>query len=240
MTNAYSAVEQIGEGFRILTREPVTNRSAQAAPAPIRIRTAVYESDDLISPLLGLVHTVFFSDVGPQSRVLAFCGVEGECQAWEICRRVARLLADQSLQSVCLVDARHCAVEALRTPRLYNTKRGAEASARCRFAGNHLWTANESTLHAADGVLLPLAQIKERLAALKEEFQFVILCTGGLLVNPEACILGQMAGSAVLVVDGHTTGRRQALEAARKAKEAGIDLIGSVLNNTEPYRVTKK
>jgi Mrp family chromosome partitioning ATPase len=185
-----------------------------------------------------LVQSIFLtSREGNTPRAVAFCGIgRGDGASW-ICAQVALAVAAQGAGSVCAVDAN------LRAPGLHGflgtTNRSGLADA-VRQVGPirkflalgpraNLWVLPAGV--GADPDLLLISQrLRERVAELRAEFDFLVVEAPPAGHANDATVLGALLDGVVLVVGAHSTRR----EAARKAKgtleKGNVCLLGTVLN----------
>jgi Mrp family chromosome partitioning ATPase len=80
-------------------------------------------------------------------------------------------------------------------------------------------------------VLLPPIQLKERLAELRGQFEYMLINAPGTSVCGDAQLLGLVADAAILVIEANSTRRRTARKAMETLDAAGVRLLGTVLHN---------
>jgi len=185
-----------------------------------------------------LIQRLFLLPGAEAPRVVVFCGVEtGNGSTW-VCARAGETLAAEVKAAVCLVDAN------LRTPFLHqhfatNNLLGLadavhQAGPVRNFAhsvnGGNLWLMTCGAKSADPHSLLASDALRERLAELRAQFDYVLLDGPPVNLYADTTLLGKLADGAVLVVEANSTHR----EVARKAKEtldaAKVRLLGVVLN----------
>ncbi len=185
--------------------------------------------------MLRLVQRVFLSANGNAPRQVVLLGVEDENGSSAVCAGAGRTLAANTSRSVCLVDAN------VRSPRLSGLfgfrrttpRSGSSASLRerCSMIGSNLWLAEPDILSDSSRLLLPVNDLKKRLALLRSEFDYMLIDAPGTSVCADAQLLSQVADAAVLIIEAHKTRK----SAARKSKDAlisaGVRLLGTVLHN---------
>jgi Mrp family chromosome partitioning ATPase len=91
--------------------------------------------------------------------------------------------------------------------------------------------------------LLSLAELKHLLGQLSGEFEYVLIDAPGAGVCGDAAILGQVADSAVLVIEADSTRRMSARRAKESLDAAGVRLLGAVLHDRSfpiPERLYKR
>jgi Mrp family chromosome partitioning ATPase len=184
---------------------------------------------------LRLVQRIFLSANGRAPRQVVFCGVDQENGSSSICATAGRILAANSSQPVCLVDAN------VRSPGLSSifgidgiapfSGTSVPLHEQCLKVGGNLWLAGPNILADNGRVLLPVNELKERLAQLREVFGYMLIDAPGTSVCGDAQLLGQVADAAILVIEANGTRRLTARKAKESLDAAGIRLLGTVLNN---------
>jgi hypothetical protein len=98
MSINYEVLKQIHTAFPTLRTSPVVEVAEEVTTpiAPIGL--------DGADEMLHLVNQVFFSSKSSAPRVVAFSGIGSEGNSWSACARTAKLLAQQSSRTVCVVD----------------------------------------------------------------------------------------------------------------------------------------
>src|SRR5579862_3558645 len=180
-----------------------------------------------------LVQTVFLSASPNTPRRLVFCGVDDAEGSSLVCVGAARALAARN-ESVCVLDAhpRDARLSKLLGVNDDLLSRDAlPAHERCIRVANQLWMAGPTTVRDASGSLLSVPDLKLLLSRLQTLYGTVLIDAPGTRSSRDAALLGQFADAAVLVIEANSTRRI----AARKAKEflerAGVQLIGTILND---------
>lgn len=185
--------------------------------------------------MLRLVQRIFLSANGSAPRQVVLCGVDPENGSSSVCASAGRTLAANSSRPVCLVDAN---VNSPRLSRILGVEASIPLSAtpapscdQCVKIDTNLWLAGPSLLADSSRVLLPVDQLEERLARLRDVFEYLLIDAPGIRVCGDAEQLGHVAGAVILVVEASST-RRQAARNAKDALDAaGVRLLGSVLHN---------
>jgi len=98
-----------------------------------------------------------------------------------------------------------------------------------RIAKN-LWaiTAEEFLGVSRDDISVFL--IRDRLAALRRDFEYAVINAAPALHHGETALLGQVADGVVLVLNAEETRRVSALKAKAVLRTANARLVGMVLN----------
>ena len=182
-----------------------------------------------------LVQNVFLSARDLAPRKVVFCGVDEESGSTSVCARAGQILAPKSSKSVCVVDAN------LRRPRLSRmlgvdttiniSGKNSSNREQCAHLGGSLWLAGTDKIAGAGGLILPEAELKQRLAQLDASFDYLLIDAPGLAVCSDAALLGQIADATILVIEAGLTRRASAVKAKAALEVAGIRLLGTVLHN---------
>ena len=225
-------VEEERELFRVVTKNAP---KVATKCVPPRLGSVTREE------VAKLVQRVFcLSGNGVAPRAVVFCGIEhGDGASW-ICAQVARAVAAQGAAAVCAVDAN------LRSPGLH-TYLGT--TNRCGLAEAIRETGpirkflepgpmvNLSVLPAgvnADPSLLLISErLRERVAELRSEFDYLIFDVPPATHSNDAAALGRLVDGVVLVVGAGSTRRETARKAKETLEKGQVHLLGTVLNGRE-------
>jgi Mrp family chromosome partitioning ATPase len=210
-------------------------RTDSTAVMPIAPILFGHATDTGGEEILRLIQRVFLSANGSAPRQVVLCGVDGENGSSSVCASAGRTLAANSSRPVCLVDAN------VRSPRLSrifgvegtNPLCGPSAPLReqcVKIAGN-LWLAGPNILADTSRVLLPTVQLKERLAELRSEFEYMLIDAPGTSVSGDGQVLGLVADGAILIIEANRTRRLTARMAKQTLDAAGVRVLGTVLRN---------
>jgi capsular exopolysaccharide synthesis family protein len=205
---------------------------AGSHPNPLNIgRMAKEES-------LKLVQRLFLAKSTPVIRTVVFAGIDHGNGCSRICADAAATLASNTTGSVCIVDAN------LRSPTLpemfgvtnhfgLTDALRQEGPAR-RFARqlrpDNLWLLSCGSTVVGASAVLDRDRLKLRLAALREEFDYVLIDTPPLNQYDDAVVLGQFADGLVLVLEANATRREPALRVVENLRAAQVQVLGAVLN----------
>ncbi len=185
-----------------------------------------------------LVQRVFLAQGAENPRVVVFAGIDHGNGCSQICAQTARILADNVQGSVCLLDAN------LRTPSLPNifgvtnhhglTDALMEADSVRSYAKpltpSNLWLLSCGSMPAGSSNMLTSARMKDRIAELRREFDYVLVDAPPLNEYSDAIALGQLADGLVLVLEANATRRESALRIADTLRATQIRVFGAVLN----------
>lgn len=170
-------------------------------------------------------------------RAVAFCGIgHGDGASW-ICAQVALAVAAQGATSVCAVDAN------LRSPRLHSylgTPNRFGLAEAVRKEGPireflepgprpNLWVL-PAGVNVDPSLLLISEHLRERVAELRAEFDFLIFDVSPAGHANDAEVLGALLDGVVLVIGAHSTRRETARKAKGALEKGNVRLLGTVLN----------
>jgi capsular exopolysaccharide synthesis family protein len=188
---------------------------------------------------LKLVQRVFLLQAGERPHAVVFAGIELGDGCSRICANTAKTLAGNISGSVCLVDAN------LRSPSLaqffsVTNHPGLSDALRQqstirdftqRLRPDNLWLLSCGSVATDSPSLLSSDRVKELLAQLRNEFDYVLINVSAAILDGAASLWGPLVDGVILVVEANSTRR----EVARKTKEslesANVRLLGAVLNN---------
>jgi protein-tyrosine kinase len=168
-----------------------------------------------------------------------------------ICTHAAEALAAHNQGTVCLVDANlrsptqheHFAVDQL--PGLSDCI--FESGPIQRFINTtsvpNLWLLTSGSTTGDPHVLLSCDVMKERIAELRSEFDFVLIDTAAGLAYSDAILLSQIVDGTVLALQSNSTRRQTAIRAKENLEAANATILGAVLNKRTfpiPQRIYSK
>jgi hypothetical protein len=183
--------------------------------------------------MLHLVQCVFLAPATLAPRRVMFCGID-ENNSSEVCASAGRILAEQTGSDVCLVDAniRHGRLSKLFALDQRKPRWGGLASWReqCVCVDKNLFVAGTGVMEGSDHGLAPASELRERIAALCSTFEYLLIDAPGVNISSETGVLGQVAGSAVLVLEANSTRRAEAKRAKERLQMANIRILGTVLD----------
>jgi receptor protein-tyrosine kinase len=192
---------------------------------------------------LRLVNSIFLAPTQEPPRLVVFAGVEHGSGCSQIAAAVAKLLAKDGRRKVCLVEAnfRSPALPALfRTPNHFGLTealtRDGEVRSFAKPTATHpdLWLLSSGALSSESPSLLTSLALKDRLAELRSEFDFIVVDAPPLLRYPDAIPLGQLSDGLVLVLEAGCTKREVAANAASSLRASKVPVLAAVLNKVAP------
>jgi Mrp family chromosome partitioning ATPase len=84
------------------------------------------------------------------------------------------------------------------------------------------------------------ARFRDLLDRFRAEFDYVLIDTPPLMLVPDARVAGQWSDGVILVLRAGQTLQADALAVARRLREDGSRVIGTILNNWRPPGLGKK
>jgi protein-tyrosine kinase len=218
---------------------PGAANAPKARDIPGAPRTSGGRQDSASDEVAKLVQQLFILPGGAKTlQAVAFCGVgEGDGCSW-VCAHAGEYLADQATGTVCIVDANlrspslHKYFHLEQTPGFADSARDArpmQEFAR-RASGTHLWLIPAGTTGREPNGALNPARLRDHLAELRGEFDYILIDTPALSSYNDAILLGQVADGMVLVVGSQSTRRDPARIAKESLESAKVAVLGAVLN----------
>lgn len=234
MSKNFELLRRAGWGEEYLEGIP-TPVPSQRSPVPIASRPSPAHPTDRIS---ALVQKLFFGSGNLEMRCVVFLGWAGSAGGPSVCGRVARTLAEQVEDRVCVVDTK------FDRPSIHQFF-GKDNLAGLRDAVEHSRDADNFAKQVEDSNLwvLPagapdrgrLGSISQRgladcLQQLRTEFPYMLIDAPPLSGKSELSALANVSDGAVLVVDSSAVTADAALRARARLRNANLRLVGMVLN----------
>lgn len=184
--------------------------------------------------ILKLVQRVFLGTGMENVRLVVFSALEeGDGATWT-CARAAEMLASQVSGSVCVVDANFQSPGLHQEFGVKNDRGFSEAlSVSDPVAGfaTSLERANLSVLTAGAAVESVNADaLRWRLADLRREFSYILVDAPPVNGGADVVSLARAGEGLVLVLKAHSSRRETARQAVQELNEAGVRILGAVLN----------
>lgn len=232
MSRNFELLQRLGMEEQFVSRTPVEPvRRPVAEPDTVR-RASTAVSDPHAA---SIVQRLFLAPDGVAAPAMSFISLERKGRD-TLCARVAESLATQISGWVCVVDAGF-AHPALHEYFLMKNERGlADALTDPRPIGAFLRKIEGtqlSVLPAGLGGMTSAAseRLAERIRELREQFEYVLVRTLPGRDASDACFLGRLTGSAVLVIEANATRRDAAARLKLQLEQNGVTVLGAVLNN---------
>ncbi|MGB8579475.1 MAG: hypothetical protein WCD47_01525 [Candidatus Sulfotelmatobacter sp.] len=176
--------------------------------------------------ILSLVRRVFFTNSDRPARQVVFSAVERNIDMVGICDKVARALAQQTVEHVALVGADYAAVE--ETCIRPSSPRGGSIKSRSSRIAVNLWRVPRGVGEVSQGPGTGLDWLRW-LEELRNEFEFVVIQGPPAGTSSEAPLLGQLTDGIILVLDARSTRRAAARMAKETLDAAQCRMLGTVL-----------
>jgi protein-tyrosine kinase len=187
--------------------------------------------------LMKLVQRLFLARGTEVTRVVTFCSLEGGEDSGWVCSRAAEVLASQVAGTVCVVDAN------LREPGLHRhfgldcgrgltnaLQQGEPIRGFVRRVQRNLWLLTCGDQAQQWVAWLGSDLVRARINELRAEFDYVVIAAPALNPGNDVVTLGQASQGVVLVLKAHSSRRQVAREAVKDFANAGVRVLGAVLN----------
>ena len=212
---------------------------AEAAPLPQRARAAIplkkVPPDPEIAKLVQRLFSPVTNGSGPK-KVVSFSGISRDDRSSWICARAGEILAEQAATSVCMVEAN------FHSPQLHVqfattnqigladalTTDGPIRNFGKSIGGENLWLIPSGLVKP--GFYPSMERFGERLAELREAFEYVLLSAPAFSRETEATFLGQLADGLVLIVEANQSRRETVRRVKEQLEGAHVRLLGAVLD----------
>ncbi len=187
---------------------------------------------------LKLVQRIFLQQTPNAGRTVVFAGVDRGNGCSRICVETATILAANTSGSICLVDANFRAPSLTGVFGVPNDRGLSDAllvdgqvrGSVKQVVPSNLWLMPAGALLPGSPALLNSERLKTRVEELRREFDFVLIDAPALNLYSDAAALGRVADGVVVVLQADSTRRESALKGLESMREAGIEILGAVLN----------
>src|SRR5215471_1337068 len=181
--------------------------------------------------------TFLASETAPKS--ITFAAPERRSGCSWLVSRIAQRLAERVETSVCAVDAN------LHWPALHNafgidnesgflqaTMRPEEPIRQfTKRPGNaNLWVLPSGGTLSNCNAVLNIDNVKNRLAQLSCEFDYILIDTPAMKTSPDCGLIGRFTGGVVLVIAANSSRRDTAVNTKIMLETANVPILGAVLN----------
>ena len=203
------------------------------------LRTPRQTRGDEASEVNKLVESVFFDMEPVAPRAVAFADVDAVSLRHSVCARAGELLASRTPGSVCVLDANLAAPSVHEYFGVENHFGWAEALQQAgpirNFVrsreGTNLSILTSGAVDEGWEALLQKETVASRMQELRKEFDYVLVLCPPLSDYSQGQILGRLADGMILVLQANSTRRDTALQLRAELEDAGVRLLGTVLNN---------
>ena len=188
---------------------------------------------------LNLVQRLFLIPQEIAPKAVLFAPIDASVGCNWLCSVAAKLLAKSVPSSVCLVEGNFrsrslsdtCGVERDRGL-LDSLELDGPIREFARSIGPHnLWLLPAGVTGQASTILLNTERLRDRLAELREEFDYLVITAPPLNVFADGMVLGGLVDGVVLVLEADATRREAAVRVTEGLRDSRIPILGAVLNN---------
>lgn len=187
---------------------------------------------------LKLVQRVFLSQSSATPRVVMFAGVDQGNGCSQICAQTAEILAANTPQTVCVVDAN------LRSPSLPEyfgvtnhrgltdslLNEGPIGSFAKQLNPENLWLLSAGALVGDSPNLLLTEKLKERVNELRQHFGFILIDVPALNQFSDATAVARFCDGIIIVLEANSTRRESARKMTENLQMTNTPILGAVLN----------
>ena len=214
--------------------EPQTVEIEREASRPLG--SAVWDPEAFAEEQIrGLIRQVFLPGWPKPAHQVVFSPVDPETDISAICMQVGLALSAQVSGTTCLVEAN------LNSPGLeqvverngYDLIANQESSTfrePSRRVSNQLWLIPRNVFVGENKNGLSGVWLRDRLAELRETFDYTVLYGPPAGVGSEAALLGSLCDGMVLVLEANSTRRVAAQKVKERLHAANARLLGAVLS----------
>jgi len=179
----------------------------------------------------GLVRQLFLPGWLSASRQVLFLPVDPATEITNFCLRVGQTLTEVVSGTTCVVQATpHTSAPSNGIAVTSCQKRFGALRDSCQELSDKLWFMPSEMFPGRGDPAYPLAGLRARLAELRLEFDYTVLCGPAAASHGEAALLGGVCDGAVLVLQAHSTRRVTAQRVKQHLLAAKVHLLGVVLN----------
>ena len=243
----------MSKNFELLQRAAFSLGAAPPFTAEVHVRPeervnpAIAGTAEALSSLapevreeaLKLVQRLFLIPQQPSPKAVVFAGVDANVGCNWLCLMTAKLLAKSVPGSVCLAEGNFRQPSIRDFPGTEHDRGFVDALRMDDPIGefakplgpDSLWVLPAGTPAQDSAVLLNSDRMKERIAELRKQFDYLIINAPPLSAFADAMVLGRMADGVVLVLEANSTRREAALRAIESLRAMNVPVLGAVLNN---------
>jgi Mrp family chromosome partitioning ATPase len=207
--------------------EATSNEIAQRIQRPV--------SDEM----LRLVHQVFLPHSEPSPAVVVFTSMANAATSTDTCTSVAEILARDSMRSVCLMDANlrsSLQPALLGAPGNYGLTDALTRIGPIRSFMSpvdlraNLWSLSCGTPEVDSPGLLASSSLRDRIAELREQFDYVLIDTPPVAHYADAIALGHLADGLILVIEAGVARRDETTSIVANLRASKIPILAAVLH----------
>jgi Mrp family chromosome partitioning ATPase len=232
MSRNFELLQRLGMEEQLISQAPAEPaRRPVVMPATVRRATPVSPDPHAA----GIVQRLYLGAEGAAPPAVSFVSLTQDDDD-NLCARVAENLAAQISGWVCVVDA-NFAHPALHKHFHLPNERGLAAALSDREPIGAFVRRIDGTqlavLPAGRGNVPPAAaeRFAERIRELREQFDYLLVRAPLGANASDACFLGRLTGSAVLMIEANATRRDTAARVKLQLEQNGVTVLGAILNN---------
>jgi protein-tyrosine kinase len=198
---------------------------------------AAWDSDSFAEEQIrGLVRQVFLPGWPKPARQVVFSPVDPDTDISAICMQVGLALSTQASGTTCLVEANPGSpgLEQILERNGLDLVPNQESSAlrdSSRRLSNQLWLVPRRVFLAENENAWSGHQLRDRLAELRQTFDYTVLYGPPAASRSEAALLASLCDGMVLVLQANSTRRVTAQRVKEKLHSAKARLLGAVLSD---------
>jgi Mrp family chromosome partitioning ATPase len=240
MSKDYELMRQAEIGFGTAlgaTSAEVVSATKRKSEASAEVLTQLEPS--IREELLKLVQRLFLTPDQTPPKAVMFAGIDARTKCSRLCAITAELLAESISGSICLVEGNFRSPS---LPSMFDMENHCGLADSLRRDGpirgfakqvrnGNLWLLSSGSLEKDALSLLNCERMKERIAELRSEFDYLLVDVPPLNVYADAMVLGRLVDGAVLVLEANSTRRESALRVAASLQSTRIPVLGAVLNS---------
>ena len=240
MSKNFELLRQTGFGLGTAPTPRTREGSAAAEHVPSASSEVLTSLERAVrEETLKLAQRLFLTreEVAPKAVLFAPIDTDDGC-GW-LCSVTARMLAKSIPGSVCAVEGN------FRSPSLSDNfgvdrdrglvdslEQGGSIRQFARSIGpDNLWLLSAGATVQASTMLVNSDRLRDRLAELREEFDYLLVSAPPLSDFADGMVLGRMMDGVVLVLEADTTRREAAVRVTEGLRNSRIPVLGAVLNN---------
>jgi hypothetical protein len=238
MSRNFELLQAMGKDLEVFDCElnPELEPAPPSPPSPIEPLRFDLEPEQR-DELMKLVQRLFLAGDFEVTQAVTFCGLESGGDSGWICSRAAEVLASQVAGTVCVVDAN------LREPGLHRRfgiecgsgltnalQNGEPIRGFVRRVQQNLWLLTCGDQAQQGLAWLGSDRVRARINELRAAFDYVLIDAPALNAGNDVIALGHASQGVVLVLKAHSSRRQVAREAVKDFANAGVQVLGAVLN----------
>src|SRR5262249_46088288 len=240
MSKNFELLQQAGFAVATARKSATAERSVAAEHAVPTSSEVLTSLDSAVrEETLKLVQRLFLTteEVTPKAVLFAPIDIGSGC-GW-LCSVTAKLLAKSTIGSVCLVEGN------LRSPSLPDSFRvdhdrglvdsleagGSVKQFATLIGPDNLWLLPAGAPVQDSTILLNSDRLRDRLAELRDEFDYLVINAPPLNAFADGMMLGRLVDGVVLVLEADATRREAAVRVTEGLRNSRIPVLGAVLNN---------